>query len=60
VAISLATNQTFLKLKGSGQREAYILRLINRKDIFNMARTEVRTVADMAMTIIAENEEVFE
>jgi len=51
VAEKLAIDDRFMGLKTGGQREAYILLMINQGEIFDMARTEIKTVADMAMVI---------
>jgi hypothetical protein len=51
VAEKLAIDDRFMSLKTNGQREAYILLMINRGEIFDMARTEIKTVADMAIVI---------
>jgi len=56
LANELSQDSKFLKLKTNGQREAYLLMQVNAGDVIEMARSEIKTVVDMAMVILATNE----
>ena len=51
LAESLAIDPQFMGLKGNGRKEAYIQLLINKGRISEMAKTELKTIVDMANVI---------
>jgi hypothetical protein len=54
VSIKLADDEKFMSLKTFGQKEAYVLLQINRKNIQDFARSEIKTIVDMATVIAIE------
>ena len=51
LATKLSEDDSFMSLKSNGQKEAYVQLLINKGKIIEMAKTEMKTVVDMALVL---------